>query len=241
MPPKKKVTQTKAQPGPASSSSSASATPSISFPALSPKIELGCSVLLPDQIITFDNLFTAAECKQFTKLIDNLPLELTPPKKRGEADRVNYRVSVKSTDFALKLQELLAPHLPTFPYPASSRMRNTTARRAPHSFNSNIRMYKYTSEQYFGAHYDDSVRDADTGAKSEWTLLIYLSGVEDGVQGGETVFYNEVKGKPREEIVAPLTRGTALLHRHGNECMLHEGSLVKSGTKYVLRSDLMFL
>lgn len=28
--------------------------------------------------------------------------------------------------------------------------------------------------------------------------------------------------------------------RHGQECMLHEGSTVKKGTKYVLRSDLMF-
>ena len=34
-------------------------------------------------------------------------------------------------------------------------------------------------------HYDDSVRDLVTGIKSEWTLLIYLTGVEDGVEGGE--------------------------------------------------------
>jgi len=34
-------------------------------------------------------------------------------------------------------------------------------------------------------HYDDSVHDVITGAKSEWTLLIYLTGVEDGVEGGE--------------------------------------------------------
>ena len=49
-------------------------------------------------------------------------------------------------------------------------------------------MYKYTAGQYFGPHYDDSVRDSVTGAKSEWTLLIYLSGAEDGVQGGEVPF-----------------------------------------------------
>jgi hypothetical protein len=34
-------------------------------------------------------------------------------------------------------------------------------------------------------HYDDSVKDPLTGAKSEWTLLIYLTGMEDGVEGGE--------------------------------------------------------
>jgi hypothetical protein len=35
------------------------------------------------------DFFSAAECKAFTKFIDELPLELTPPKKRGEAERVN--------------------------------------------------------------------------------------------------------------------------------------------------------
>jgi alpha-1,3-mannosyltransferase len=48
-------------------------------------------------------------------------------------------------------------------------------------------MYKYTAGQYFGPHYDDSVRDTVTAAKSEWTLLIYLSGTEDGVEGGEVI------------------------------------------------------
>lgn len=57
--------------------------------------------------------------------------------------------------------------------------------RKPHSLNTNIRLYKYTPGQHFGPHYDDSVRDAMTGAKSEWTLLLYLTGAEDGVKGGE--------------------------------------------------------
>lgn len=59
------------------------------------------------------------------------------------------------------------------------------AARPAHSFNSNIRLYKYTEGQHFGCHYDDWCRDEDTGAHSEWTLLIYLSGEEDGVVGGE--------------------------------------------------------
>ena len=46
-------------------------------------------------------------------------------------------------------------------------------------------MYKYTAGQHFGPHFDDSVRDTVTGDKSEWTLLVYLSGVQDGVEGGE--------------------------------------------------------
>ena len=56
-------------------------------------------------------------------------------------------------------------------------------------------MYKYTPGQHFGPHYDDSVRDAVTGDRSEWTLLVYLTGVQDGVEGGEvgTVIKGYVK------------------------------------------------
>ncbi|KAF9476339.1 hypothetical protein BDN70DRAFT_812482 [Pholiota conissans] len=215
--------------------------PQVVFPEISSKTELECRSILEDQIIIIDDLFSPAECKAFVKFIDSLPLELTPPKKRGEAERVNQRFSVSSPDFAERLHALLAPHLPSFPYPSSMRRAPLlTEPRKPDSCNSNIRVYKYAPAQYFGPHYDDSVRDSVTGLKSEWTLLIYLTGIEDGVEGGETLFYKEEKGKPREVITPALKRGTALLHRHGQDCMLHEGSPVRSGTKYVLRSDLMF-
>ncbi|KAF9452307.1 hypothetical protein P691DRAFT_661362 [Macrolepiota fuliginosa MF-IS2] len=236
---KKKAT-TKAT-TPTTSSAVSVAAVSVDFPGLSLKEELQCRTVLEDQILVVDELLSPAECKAYVKFINGLPLELTPPKKKGEAERVNYRFSVTSLDFAQKLHSLLTPYLPSFPYPTSAKKANTDAPRYPHSFNSNIRVYKYGPGQYFGPHYDDSVRDPLTGARSEWTLLIYLTGVEDGVEGGETIFYKEERGKPREGIVPPLTRGTALLHRHGQECMLHEGSPVKNGTKYVLRSDLMFL
>ena len=34
--------------------------------------------------------------------------------------------------------------------------------------------------------------------------------------------------------------GRALLHRHGDACLLHEGARVLRGVKYVLRSDVVF-
>lgn len=216
--------------------------PALVFPDILQKEALECRILLENQIILVDEFLSVEECKRFVKFIDNAPLELTPPKKKGEAERVNFRFSVISASFAEKLHSLLLPHLPSFPPPTSVRRRPPLGeKRSPHSCNSNIRMYKYTPSQYFGPHYDDSVRDLETEARSEWTVLVYLTGIEDGVEGGETLFYKDERGKPRETIVAPLTRGTVLLHRHGNECLLHEGSLVRHGTKYILRSDLMFM
>lgn len=210
------------------------------FPELSEKNHVRCDTFLEDQVLLLKNVFTPTECQTFVDFIDSQPLELTPPKKRGEADRINYRVSISSPEFAGRLWTVLRPHLPSFPYPASVTPPAAGARIA-HSLNSNIRVYKYTPSQRFNPHYDDSVRDAKTGAVSEWTLLIYLTGVEDGVRGGETIFYPNSKAKASEAMVVPLTRGTALLHRHGGECLLHEGSQVRSGTKYILRSDIMFM
>jgi len=92
------------------------------------------------------------------------------------------------------------------------------------------------------------------GRPTRWTLLIYLSGEEDGVVDGQTVFYTQASRKsPEVPIVVPLTRGTALLHRHGADCLpsvdapidradsrSHEGRPVTRGTKLVLRSDVTF-
>ncbi|KAJ7046657.1 hypothetical protein C8F04DRAFT_1023363 [Mycena alexandri] len=213
---------------------------SVVFPDISPKSELECRVLLENQIVVIDDVFSPAECKSFVKFIDSLPLELTPPKKRGEAERYNHRFSITSVDFAKRLHAVFAPHLPPF-LPVKTGKAAVGPARAAHSFNSNIRVYKYTPLQHFGPHYDDDCRDPMTGAKSEWTLLLYLTGYEDGVEGGETLFYPSGRPTSGDVIKAPLTRGTALLHKHGRDCMLHEGSPVATGIKYVLRTDLMFL
>ncbi|KJA20253.1 hypothetical protein HYPSUDRAFT_68659 [Hypholoma sublateritium FD-334 SS-4] len=184
------------------------------FPEISLKEDLECTTILEDQILVIDDLFSPSECKAFVKFIDTLPLELTPPKKRGEADRVNQRFSVSSVAFAQHLHALLSPHLPSLPFPTSVRRPPLLdGPRTPDSCNTNIRVYKYAPSQYFGPHYDDSVRDPVTGVRSEWTVLIYLTGVEDGVEGGETLFYKEERCKPREVIKPTLKRGAALLHR----------------------------
>ena len=84
-------------------------------------------------------------------------------------------------------------------------------------------------------------------AKTTWTLLIYLTGLATGCVGGETIFYPELgaakhfSGKDTEgtePIAVGLEVGMALLHKHGQDCLLHEGAEVKEGEKWVIRSDL---
>lgn len=78
---------------------------------------------------------------------------------------------------------------------------------------------------------------SSTPARTTWTLLIYLS----TCTGGETVFYPEPTRSNRspEPVSATPELGMALLHRHGESCLLHEGREVLSGEKWVLRSDLV--
>ena len=78
-------------------------------------------------------------------------------------------------------------------------------------------------------------------AKTTWTLLLYLSSPATGCKGGETVFYPDPPAKrdaPPLPIVADLEVGKLLLHRHGKDCLLHEGREVTEGEKWVIRSDL---
>ena len=74
-------------------------------------------------------------------------------------------------------------------------------------------------------------------ARTTWTLLLYLT----TCQGGETVFHPDAVSRreaPPDPIVTELEVGMALLHRHGKDCLLHEGREVKAGEKWVIRSDL---
>lgn len=97
-------------------------------------------------------------------------------------------------------------------------------------------------------------------AKTTWTLLLYLTSPATGCIGGETVFYPDPPKKGKNvatpnPISVGLEVGMALLHKHGKDCMLHEGREViqgiklacfglemrltyKQGEKWVIRSDL---
>ncbi|CAE6466379.1 unnamed protein product [Rhizoctonia solani] len=224
----------------------------LQWPKITTKEALECRELIPDQIYVIDEFLSVEECASFSKFITSLPLVATPPPKKGEATRVNPtarhirqltgllssdRISFQSKEFAMTVFNAIWPHLPTLP---CSEIKAADA--IPAGCNSNIRLYKYGPGEYFGPHYDDSVRDKETGWWSEWTVLVYVTGKEDGVDGGETVFFGPTSGSKSntEAIVPPLTRGSALIHRHGRACMLHEGRQVKAGTKLVLRTDIMF-
>ncbi|KAL4778757.1 hypothetical protein BJX76DRAFT_352357 [Aspergillus varians] len=227
---------------------------------LIPSSDLVLESLLPDQIYLIRNFLPASLCKTYVSFLSSLPLITTPGKpKKGDAVRVNDRFQIQDATFAENLWRGTAlRELVTNPVVAEEEEEeeeeegNAEGGRPmkevwggdPLGLNANIRVYRYSPGQFFAQHYDDSntlsflsPSTPPKPARTTWTLLIYLS----TCTGGETVFYPEPTRANRnpEPISVGPEMGMALLHRHGDRCLLHEGKEVTGGEKWVLRSDLV--
>lgn len=90
-----------------------------------------------------------------------------------------------------------------------------------------LRCYRYRPGMRFAPH-SDGAFERNEAEQSFYTMIVYLN---EGFVGGQTTFLVEP-----EVVIEPRT-GMALLFQHP---IVHEGSLVTDGVKYVVRSDLMY-
>ncbi|KAG0650521.1 hypothetical protein D0Z07_3137 [Hyphodiscus hymeniophilus] len=194
------------------------------FKPLLPPTDLSLSTLVECQIITIHNFWTSTLCKNYVQFLKGLPLSTTPGKpKKGEALRFNDRFQVQDEVFANRLwmetglRELLLGEVETY-----------EGDREGINDESNVLTL--------------NTKPTPTPVKTTWTLLLYLTSPVTGCQGGETAFYpDDLPGKTssiEKETVVGLETGMLLLHKHGNDCMLHEGREVTEGEKWVIRTDL---
>ncbi|KAF2743734.1 hypothetical protein M011DRAFT_210134 [Sporormia fimetaria CBS 119925] len=224
---------------------------------LLPESDLVLEERVPSQIVTIRNFFTAKLCRDYVAFLSALPLVTTPGKpKKGDAVRVNDRFQIEDAIFAERLWSgtslkrlVCGPDGDDDPE-LRTKLTGLWGGEVV-GLNPNIRIYRYRKGQFFNKHYDDANNvvipgHPSTPAKTTWTLLIYLSSPITGCLGGETVFHPEPEPTrkrsktepPPEPYVVDLEVGLALLHRHGAQCMLHEGREVLEGEKWVIRSDL---
>lgn len=93
--------------------------------------------------------------------------------------------------------------------------------------NERFRCYRYKPGMRFAPHTDGSFH-RDEVEQSFYSFLVYLN---DEFEGGSTTFLTvpEVSIKPES--------GMGLIFQHP---IIHEGSLVTKGIKYVARTDLMY-
>jgi len=173
---------------------------------------------LTNSIFTIDGFWTQQECEYFIKVSEEVGYQpATIDTEKGqiifEAVRNNNRVLYKDLTLAEKLWQQLKQYAP-------EKIGNSIAV----GLNELFRFYKYQVGQEFKRHRDQSFIRNEIEA-SYFTFMIYLN---DNYEGGETTFDTQTI-KPKQ--------GTALIFLHDLE---HEGSSVKKGTKYVLRTDIMF-
>jgi len=175
-----------------------------------------------ESIVTISNFLSPQECDQFIQLTLAQGYEEAPITTfRGFAMRPDIRnnTRVMKDDVALAAQF----------WERMKHLVPTTHRRIgswnPHGLNERLRFYRYTQGQYFKWHSDGPFIRSPREV-SLFTAMVYLN---EDFEGGTTDFQFGPTVRPQ--------RGMLLLFEHS---LVHQGAPVRSGCKYVLRTDVMY-
>ena len=197
----------------------------------------GLHAFVIDAVITSDEADALIEASERFGYRDEAPGIFTPP-----GMRMNKSVHWVADDaFTGPLFQRIAHLLPD------------TLNGVPlhGQFSERLNMYRYDANDVFNRHTDGNwpgySLSLDRTAMREWapelrsglTMLLYLNGPADGVQGGSTRLFC---GDGRWVDVVPV-KGSALFFQHGfgPQSVVHEGCRVSGGvSKYVARINVMF-
>jgi hypothetical protein len=181
-----------------------------------------------ERVFVIPGFMSPDECVQQITLSENAGFEDAPITTAAgfvmrKDVRDNVRVMRDDFDLAALLYQRLLPFLPA------------TTQTTMHPWhvcglNERFRIYRYDIGQQFKLHMDGSFRRSKT-EESFYTFMVYLN---DDLKGGATNFYD---GQARLRLSVVPEQGKALVFWHP---LLHEGSPVTAGRKYVLRSDVMY-
>jgi predicted 2-oxoglutarate/Fe(II)-dependent dioxygenase YbiX len=184
---------------------------------------------LADQLFTVSELLTPDECGRLIERGEGMGFEAASVAMASGARvlpnvRNNDRVTFDDAELAAWLWERVREHVP-------AEIEGTVAV----GLNERLRFYRYDPSQRFNAHRDGAVERSPT-ERSRLTFMVYLN---DGAEGGETVFYSEERVGGLRQVVASVQprMGMGLFFAHE---WWHEGARVLSGRKYVLRTDVMY-
>lgn len=173
---------------------------------------------LNDKIFTISDVLSLEECQHYidyTEQVGYAPAPVTT--SRGPKMMPDFRNNERVMYDDVALANILWQRIQNY-VPANLRTLKAVG------LNERFRFYKYLPGQEFKEHMDGRFQRNKQEA-SLLTLLVYLNG---DCKGGETKF--------RDITVAPQP-GLALIFRHK---VLHAGTPVIEGVKYVLRSDVMY-
>ncbi|MCE9565884.1 MAG: 2OG-Fe(II) oxygenase [Planctomycetes bacterium] len=182
-----------------------------------------------EQVFVVHDLLTPEECAEYIRITEEVgygaaPITTPSGPMMAPHMRNNERVIIDQPEWAAKLWERVKTWIPS-PYLGHEATR----------LNERFRFYRYDPGQTFRPHTDGHyARDEE---RSQLTFMVYLSGE---CEGGDTAIYIQDDGLTlpygTDIRVKPET-GKALIFFH---YLLHEGTPVTAGRKYVLRTDVMY-
>lgn len=168
-----------------------------------------------DFLYAIDNILDKKQCDKYVKLFDN-PQNVECINSKN---RKYFRVVFIDEQLALELYNKIKSYIPR-------KIQSQVV-----GMNKYIRLSKYNPGQFFGIHKDGMNRDKDNNSYSYATLNIFLN---DNFEGGETTFYEKDKKTITLKCKPKTGRGSFFYAQQ-----FHEGNKIKSGYKYLLRTDLM--
>lgn len=198
------------------------------------------------------NVLSAAECTRFIELSEAMGYLPDAAVSLPRSVRHNHNVTWVTDDAtAAALWQRCKAALNTDLAPFGGR--------AAVGLNQRFRFYRYQPGDYFAPHTDGAwpgsrvindelITDAFGDRYSQLSFIIFLS---DGYRGGATQFYLNREdptrparsGQAATVINVRTALGAVLCFPHGlhpQHC-LHSSEPIASGTKYIIRTDVLFL
>ncbi|MEL6342975.1 MAG: 2OG-Fe(II) oxygenase [Myxococcota bacterium] len=170
-----------------------------------------------------DDVLSAARCRAIIAGAESRGFEGAAPAYPPDY-RNNDRQICDDASLADQLFAHLRPHLP-------ERLDGEQLV----GLNARFRICRYRANQSFTVH-QDGAWHPDDRTRSRLTLMLYLNDGDDFI-GGLTRFYRSgVKDAPIWRAVRPKA-GRLMLFDH---LLWHDGQAVRSGTKYILRTDVLY-
>jgi len=198
----------------------------------------GCFIL--------ENVLTPHECAQLVRITEAMGYHADSPVSLPHRIRHNENVNwIVSESIDRTIWHRSAPLIP-------EAVGHTVAR----GINARFRFYRYGAGDFFQFHIDGSwpgsrvrnghvVDDAYAPWHSAYTYLILLT---DDFDGGRTLFRvpggnGEGAHSQQAQVVGVRTpKGGALCFPHGTHPLnrVHAGEAITRGTKYIIRTDVLF-
>ncbi|KAG5653211.1 hypothetical protein H0H81_001688 [Sphagnurus paluster] len=195
-----------------------------------------------------NDVFEDVECRCLVDAAEKLGLLPDEP-IAGSATQLSSVLAhnliwLADTEFLTTLYSRIVPHLPQSIHGGAVK-----------GINARFRLYRYRPGALYRPHIDGAwpasaldetttppsyIYDSDPTVYSRLTLLIYLN---DDFEGGCTTFFlpSPTQGILEARPVKPRT-GTVCIFPHGaaKGSLLHEGSGVTQGEKYVIRTEILY-